>query len=28
VWGTSDDNDTLVWGTTCEDPSCNPVIWE
>jgi hypothetical protein len=24
VWGTSDDNDTLVWGTTCEDPSCNP----
>jgi serine protease AprX len=27
VWGTNDE-DTLVWGTTCEDPSCNPVIWE
>ena len=28
VWGTNDDGDTLVWGTSCEDSSCNPVIWE
>jgi serine protease AprX len=28
VWGTNDDGDTLVWGTTCEDSSCDPVIWE
>jgi hypothetical protein len=26
VWGTGD-GDTVVWGTSCGDPSCVPVIW-
>jgi len=36
VWGTSDsdtvvwgtgDSDTVVWGTSCDDASCEPVVW-
>jgi len=27
VWGTSDDDSTVVWGTSCSDPSCAPVVW-
>ena len=27
VWGTTN-GQTIVWGTTgCDDPSCEPVIW-
>jgi len=26
VWGTSD-GDTVVWGTSCTDPSCAPIVW-
>ena len=26
LWGT-DDGDTVVWGTSCNDPSCQPVVW-
>ena len=22
------DGDTVVWGTSCSDPSCNPVVWD
>jgi serine protease AprX len=25
VWGTNDD--TVVWGTSCGDPTCEPVVW-
>jgi hypothetical protein len=28
VWGTTDNDDTIVWGTQgCDDPSCQPVVW-
>jgi len=27
VWGTDDDGDTVVWGTSCNDASCEPVVW-
>jgi serine protease AprX len=27
VWGTSDDGDTVVWGTSCNDSSCEPIVW-
>jgi serine protease AprX len=28
VWGTGDDDgEGVVWGTTCGDPSCEPVVW-
>ena len=27
VWGTADNGDTVVWGTSCNDLSCQPVIW-
>jgi serine protease AprX len=26
VWGTTDD-EGVVWGTSCDDPSCTPVVW-
>ena len=25
--GHDDEGDTVVWGTSCTDPSCEPVIW-
>jgi hypothetical protein len=28
VWGTAADEDTVVWGTSCSDVSCDPVIWK
>jgi serine protease AprX len=28
VWGSTDDGDTIVWGSQgCDDPSCQPVLW-
>jgi len=28
VWGSTDNDDTIVWGTQgCDDPSCQPVLW-
>jgi hypothetical protein len=26
VWGT-DDGETVVWGTSCTDASCAPIVW-
>jgi len=29
VWGSSGDTgDMVVWGSSCSDPSCQPVVWK
>jgi hypothetical protein len=27
VWGTSDEGETVVWGTSCASESCTPEVW-